>query len=694
MKQFNSLTIQLLVYFLVILCLHSTLSAQINPQNITIARDKWGVPHIFSKTDAEASYGLAWANAEDAFELMQQQLAASKFVMGKWIGKNGAAADFFAQFINAEKLVTEHWDELTPEYIRYLEGYCQAVNDFAEKYPKRVKVKGIFPITPKDVVHTYVVTFSFITGIAGTVQNILNGDVDKHELRLGSNAYAFSSAKSTDGKTYLCANPHFQLEGPLTFYEAHIQSEEGLNMLGAIFQGGTSIFIGSNEHLGWGMTWNFYDRVDVYKLKMHPKEKLKYEFDGKWLDLKERPIKLKVKMLGFLTIPAKKMTYESIYGPTLKSKGNNFYSVRGPSMLNIGAGQQYYYMNKAQNFEDFEKTLRMNKISMFNIVYADKEDNIFYMTNGIIPIRDMSFEWDSVIPGNTSKTLWKEYYPIDSLPQVKNPSCGYIFNTNNTPLNATCKGENDTIYLPRHWLDARPGDNNRSERFMELVNEKDKFSYEEFKAMKFDNQMPQKSYFLKSIQPLYDINPDNYPDIAPVIRKIHGWNKKADFENTDASLFLVTFSYIFEKFEIANNDPFISGIDADEKLYVEAIRFAKKKLLKHFGTTEVALGDLQRFERNGTDYPGPGYADMLRAGWSIPWKKGRHKLVYGDTYIHYVKFSKNGAEEIETLLPFSTLPSMQKYEDQLPIYNKQQTKKMTLDKEEILKNAIKIYNPG
>ncbi|MBP6732695.1 MAG: penicillin acylase family protein, partial [Chitinophagales bacterium] len=264
--------------------------AKIDPAAITIVRDSFGIPHIFAKTDAEVAYGLAWVNAEDAFHVTQDLICTSKGLMGRKDGIEGVKADFFVHAIGARKLVEERFDkDLSPEFLKYLDGFVQGINAYAAAHPEEVKVKKAFPMTVKDMLTGYVIIMSALTHAQDEIGDAVGGKFDSADIKfpehkqptVGSNAFAFSNTKMVDGKTFLCINPHMKMEGQLSFYEAHLQSEEGLNMEGCMFQGSTSLAMGVNENLGWGMTWNHFDRLDVFKLKMNPKKKLQYEMDGK-----------------------------------------------------------------------------------------------------------------------------------------------------------------------------------------------------------------------------------------------------------------------------------------------------------------------------------------------------------------------------------------------------------------------------
>ena len=175
---------------------HYQYSVIVNPEDVTIVRDKWGVPHIFGKTDADVAYGLAWANAEDDFFTMQELVITAKGLAGKLMGVEGAERDFFSHAIGYRERIDQDFKELSPDYVRYVEGYCQGVNAYAKKHRKEVRVKGVFPITPKDVVGGYMFALSALIGTPGAVGNIMNGTYDKDEpsdLPYGSNAFAFKN---------------------------------------------------------------------------------------------------------------------------------------------------------------------------------------------------------------------------------------------------------------------------------------------------------------------------------------------------------------------------------------------------------------------------------------------------------------------------------------------------------------------
>ncbi|MCU0469004.1 MAG: penicillin acylase family protein [Arcicella sp.] len=679
-----------LIFFQLIL-VSQFIHAQVNPQNVTIVRDEWGVPHIFAKTDPQVAYGLAYAHAEDDFKTIQFTLLGGKQLLGKYLGKTGAAVDYAVALIRARQTVKENIHTISPDFKALLEGYVQGLNAYARTHPKEVLVKGAFPVTIEDQLTASMLSIASFSGFDRALKSIFDGTVpDLEQFRpKASNAFAFNSNKTVDGQTYLNINSHQPLEGPASWYEAHLCSEDGWNALGGLFPGAATILHGTNERLGWAHTVNYHDKLDVYQLEINPANPNQYRFDGQWIDLEENTVKLKVKLAGVI-IGVKKKIYWSKYGPTVVGKTGTF-ALRFASLFDIKPMEQWYRMNKAKNYTEFYNALKMTSIPGFNIIYADRDDNIFYITNGKIPLRDDAFNWTGTLAGNTSKNLWNTFHPIEDLPQMLNPKSGYIFNTNNTPYSATAPEDN----LKPESFDATMGverwENNRSKRFQELMAGYDKISYDDFKKIKYDLQLPKKLHYFVDASVLFDLKSDDYPALKGIIEKIQRWNKRADADNPEAAIFMLFYNYCNEKFY--KRDGIVRKLTADN--CIEGLQFANNHLMKHFKTIDIKLGDIQKLVRGKRELPIFGISDVLAAMGSIPYKDGRYKANQGESYIELVRFSKNNLPEIETINCYgaSNHPDSPHYSDQMDLFALQKTKKMTLDKATVLKEGKRIYHP-
>jgi acyl-homoserine-lactone acylase len=665
----------------------------IHTQNITIARDSYGVPHIFAPTDPEVAYGLAWAHAQDDFTTIQTLLLTGKGKLATYLGKKGAPIDFVVGLLNTRSIVDAQIAQMDPKFIALVKGYLMGLEAYAKAHPNEVLNKHVFPISVEEYLSSTVFSVAVFCGVDKALPKILNGTIPHLEgfTGEGSNAFAIHSSKSSTGENMLVINAHQPIEGATAFYEAHLQSEEGWNILGGLFPGAPLIFHGVTPTLAWAHTVNFQDKIDVYQLqtdKAHPNQ---YKVDGEWLALEKRKVKLNIKGIPF---PIYKTVYNSIYGPTVATPKGTFFSMRLPSLMDAGALQQWYAMNRSTNFTQFKQALNQNHLAMFNIMYADNKDTIFYISNGKMPYRnpDTAYHWNSTVPGNTRATLWTKFKPLNELPQYVNPSSGYLFNTNHSPFLATAEKDN----LNPANFDPNDGyelyHDNRSRRAKDLIDPLDKISYEDLKRIKFDRSLPTKILFPYGFNAdsMFLVNESEHPQLASVISALKSWDHNAAVDSKGALIYNLAYYYVPKIMDGRKNDKLTI------KEAVDVYQYVYDFLIKNYGHTNLTLGDVQKLVRGDGNWPQGGMPDVLAAVMSEPFGAGKRKMNSGDAYIGFVRFPKNGGLPlIETVNTFGA--SMHKesphFADQRAMYQAQQVKRMTLDKNEVLKNAVSTYHP-
>ena len=666
---------------------------QINPKKIDIVRDDYGVPHIFAKTDAALAYGLAWAHAEDDFKTIQLGFLAGNALLSRYLKNKGIPADFITQFIGSEALIQKDYEtKISAAYKKVVEGYAAGMNQFAQKHPEQVLVSALFPLTPQKMLR-YAQLQLFISSKGDQwVKKILNNSVqflmEPETEPKGSNTFGFNSAKTTNGNTFLAINTHQPLDGPVSWYEAHLCSEEGTNIVGALFAGSPNILIGVNENLAWTHTVNQPDKTDVFALEMHPKKKLLYRVDDQYYPLKVKKAKLRLSVLGIPVTIAKKY-YESIYGPTLKNK-SGFYSINTPILKEIRALEQWWRMNKAKDFSSFYAALKMEALPGYNIGYADRNDTLFYISNGLIPKRTPGYDWAHVVPGNTQQTLWQETYAIEELPQVIQPKSGYFYNANHSPFLSSAKEDNPNPSFFAPEMGFEDYDNNRSKRLKQLIDSQERVSYADFKRIKYDHSYPKPYHFSwMNIDYLDQLQASKYPDVGMLIERLQKWDRRATAQSLGAGTFAVLYQQLKKIYPKLPEPKIIP-----KTILLMALRNTKAHLMKHFGTLEVTLGDFQKLVRGYKELPIFGLPDVITAMAAIPHKKGRTKVVSGESYIALVEFDKEGPS-IETVISYgsSDHPESPHYDDQMELYVAFKTKPMTLHKEMVYKRAKRIYHP-
>jgi acyl-homoserine-lactone acylase len=682
----------LFIAFAISLLLSKSGMAQINTANITIVRDSFGVPHIYGHTDAEAAYGLAWAHSEDDFKSIQQNLLAGKGMAGEVMGKEGVLFDYGLRFFGIDTLVDNNYERaLSADYKKVIKGYLQAVNDYAAKHPEEVLLKKALPFTEYDMLKSTTLTLTLFAGAGMALKSIRENHIEllHQPNEVGSNSMAIGPSRTDDGKAWLLVNSHQPIEGRFAWYEAHIKSDEGWDIIGGLFPGGTTIFVGSNRHLGWAHTTNYHTFGDIFKIKHRGN---KYLIDGQWKAFETRTAHLKIK-LGGIKLAINKKVRTSQFGPVFQSK-HGWYAVNFPGAKDLRATEQWYRMNKAANFKEFETALKMEAIPLFNTMYADVDGNIFYESGCQVPLRDSTLNWHLPITAGSSAYISKQLVPYSRKPRLFNPTCGYLFSCNQTQYSVTGPG----CEWKGGFVGIQQFNYNRGERFGELLRAANgKISWDYFLRVKFDKSYSKTASYARNFKALYALNESEYKDIADVIKKLKQWNWQGDIENREAAVAMIMHERLMKKWKVPFAFLMIKKDVMLEAELVSALRYTKKFMLDKYGSTDVKLGDIQRLIRGNVSLPASGLREVPRAADAKLFDKanGIYRITGGDGYIQVNKYAKAGVE-ISSVNAYgaSAHPGSKHYTDQMELFSREQFKPMTFNWEEIKKNAERIYTPG
>jgi penicillin amidase/acyl-homoserine-lactone acylase len=677
-------------------------------KRVTILRDKWGIPHIFGESDADAAFGLAYAHAQDDFPTTQLVLAASTGRLSLLKpSKMAIGNDFYVGLIRVQQQVKELYKKLHPKTRLLLEGYASGFNYYAALHPKEADGR-LFPVRGEDIaagfIHKIPLMFDF-PRVLGALNNATEkkiGDAVLSEKEIpspqalasqwpqlfriiGSNTHALSKERSTDDTTRLNVNSHQPWEGPVTWYEAHISSKEGWNMLGGTFPGAPLILHGHNDHLGWAHTNNFPDLIDVYKLVMHPTNPLQYKLDGQWKTLEVQDIPISIE-LGFFTYTHKMVGYWSEHGPVFKAK-HGYYAIRYAGIGKaIFAVEQWYRMNKARSFKEWKEAMRQHALPMFNTGYADRE-NIFYVYNALLPIRKKGYDYKKILPGDRSEAIWKSYLPWEQLPQIHNPPSGFVQNCNASPFHATSGlgAPNPAQYPAETGIERYQ--NNRSLRSLRLLSGSKKLSREDFLAMKFDRQHDKDAPLYRDVlNPLFQGFSPQSEDEKKGIDLLKAWDGKAESESTAATLALLTRHPLKERSR--------KGQPHEPKTPAEAYRAAIAFLKRHYGRIDIPLAQIQRLRRGSIDLPINGAPDTIT---SVHSRLEGDKLIgyQGDSYILLVEFTPQGIRSFSRH-QYGNINRRHSphYADQALDFTKRTLKPIHRDRDILEKEKTASYHPG
>lgn len=681
-----------------------------DPYDARILRDTYGVPHIFGQTDADAAYGLAYAHAEDDFLTIQQTLLAARGKLGTVYGRDAAPNDYMVQLFRIWDVIDANYDTgLQPQTKAILDGYAAGINQYAALHPHEVLNADMFPVTGKDIVAGFVHKTPLFYGVDHVLSDLF-ADERKHPVsqknaetsnlpittRFGSNTFAVSPLRSANGETFLAVNSHQPWTGPVAWYEAHVHSEEGWNTVGGLFPGAPVILVGHNDNLGWALTVNDPDLVDVYVLDINPDNPNQYRFDGEWLDLEVRTAPITVKLFGRFHWTVKEEVLWSVYGPTVR-RPHGTYALRFAGYGKVDLVQQWYRLNKATNFDEWRSAMRDGPLPMFNAGYADKDGNIFYVYNALLPIRAEGYDWEQYLPGSTSETLWTDYLPFDDLPQVLNPASGFIQNANSTPFLTTTSNDNPdpAAYSSTFGIDL--GMSNRALHARELFGSDESITENEFIQYKFDMGYSKESDIGAFVAALRDVPPPDDADMEQALGLLQQWDLQTNPESEGATIGVLLLYFLHERTDLKLSTSKWVGHEVPTDILLEALGEVTAHLREHYGRINVPWGEVNRLRRGDVDLPLGGAPDVLHAIYGEFDEDGRLHGIAGDAYILIVTWDANGQVHSQSIHQFGSATQNTQsmhYADQSSLFSQRKLKPVWLTEADIRANLEQEYHPG
>ena len=673
--------------------------------DVRILRDTWGVPHIFGKTDADVAYGLAYANCEDDWTNMEDNILIARAQLASARGKDWAKFDYIVQFFRVREFVEQKYaKELSPEVRTLVEAYADGINCYAAKNPKMMPYIPL-PVTGKDVVVAAAMKAPFFYGLEEDLTTLFGekggASVGKKGTEItkalcenpytngypiGSNSWAVGRNRSADGAVRLAVNSHMPWTGPVTFYEAHLHSEQGWNMIGGTFPGGPMIFLGHDDNKGWCHTINRPDLDDMYKLEINPDNPNQYKFDGAWRDLETGTARIRVKLLGPISWTFKREMLWSVHGPAVR-RPDGVFAITFAGYGEIGQLEQWYRMNKARNLDEFREAMRLNKLSSLNTLYADKDGSLFYAYNAQFPVRAEGFDWKGILPGDTSKALWNGVMPFDQLPQIANPPSGFIQTCNSSPYRTTDGEGNPKPESFSSTMGIETEMTNRGLRALETYGKDPSITREAFYAYKYDKTYSSDSLMAKCIAALAEAKLPDDPQVQQAAKMILGWDRTTAKDSSAAALAVLAFESYIDSWDG-------KGKPKDPVPYVKD---AASKLMQTFGRLDVPWQDMMRLRRGKTDLGLGGGPDCLRAVDVKRTADGRFEGVNGDCYILLAEWDKEGKVHSESIHQFgsATLDAQSPhYADQAPLFAEEKMKPTLLTEADIKAHLEREYRPG
>ena len=668
----------------------STLNSQIENSPTQIAWDTWGVPHITAETTEDLFYAQGWAQMHNHANLILDLYGSSRGKGAEYWGPDKLENDILIHTLGFPELADDWTTSQDPEIKMIYKSFVEGMNDYAEAHPETIedKNKVVLPLTTKDLnMHgMYVIFTRFIAGIdLGRVQQWPD---------LGSNAYAIAPKRSASRNAMLVQNPHLPWWREFLFFESHLNLK-GKNMYGATLVGFPGIAIGFNEHLGWTHTNNTIDNADTYEVIYKENG---YLLDGQHRDFDNSSALIRVRQEDGSLLDQEIQLQRTEHGPVVKKSGNKAVSLRMVGLDRPNMFLQWWRMISSNNFTEFEAALKMAQIPFWNVIYADKQGEIFYLFNGLVPKRssgDWAY-WDRIIPDGKSADIWTEVHPYEDLPKIRNPETGWLQNANDPPWTSTIPMSLDPddfpAYMAPSFMDFRP------QRAARMLLEDSSITFDELVSYKLSTHLEFADRILDDLFVAVEASGSEKAKAAKMV--LENWDRTADADSKGVVLF---YNWA-QKFNVWRDSNYAVGWDmakpnttpdglSDPDRAVELLDAAATETLEKFGNLEVPWGDFYRIKYHEKNLPANGI-DGSMGVFRVAWPGGAdedHMYVGGgDSWVGVIEFGDEVRAKVLLSYGNATQKDSPHYGDQLELFSKKELRDAWFGKEEVQSNTAKI----
>jgi acyl-homoserine-lactone acylase len=691
---------------------------QAQAANVEIIRDDFGVPHIYGKTDADAVFGLLYAQCEDDFNRVERNYMWAIGRLAEVEGEEMLYSDLRARlFMTQEEAIKNY--ESSPQWLKKLcDAYADGINYYLYTHPE---------VKPKLLTHfePWMPMYFSEGSIGGDIERISTRKIkefydEASPLAIaevvdglddepgGSNGFAISGKLTKSGKAMLLINPHtsFFFRG-----EVHVVSEEGLNAYGAVTWGQFFVYQGFNEKTGWMHTSTYTDVIDEFvETIVDNDDGLFYQYGEELRPVESLEVSLKYKD-GNQIKERKFPMYRTHHGP-ITAKLDDKWVATALMWEPVKALEQSYTRTKLNGHKEFREMMNMRTNSSNNTVYADAEGNIAYYHGDFIPIRDVQFDYTKPVDGSNPATDWQGLHDVGDIITVINPANGWIQNCNSTPFTSAAEYSPKIEDYPRYMSINR--ENWRGVHAISLLEKVQDLTLDGLIDLAYDPYLPGFAVLIPGLVTAYDQSANPDPDLQGAIEELRNWDYKVSKESVAMSLahfYGTAYRRAGKTTKRMNDIELLTyfGTQSPPAERLEIFKQAVAKLTTDFGSWNTPWGEISRYQRlNGDidlifDDDAPSIAvGMSSSRWGALAAYGSRtrqvtKRIYGtrgNSFVAMVEFGDKVKAKTMLAGGQSGDPASPHFADQAQRYADRQFKDVAYYREDVEKRAESTYHPG
>jgi acyl-homoserine-lactone acylase len=659
--------------------------------------DTWGVPHIFADDTANLFYSFGWAQMHAHGDLLLRLYGQARGRAAEYWGDRYLESDRLLRTIGTPGRAGEWYAAQSPDFRANLDAFAAGINAYAQLHPERLadEVQVVLPVTAEDVLaHTLRFWLFFLwAGKQGT--DVISFEQFGIQFTGGSNGWAIAPQRSASGNSLLLTNPHL-FWADFIFFEAQLAAP-GYDAYGATLVGLPVLAIAFNDALGWTHTVNTFDGWDAYELTP---DKGGYRFEDEVRPFETETQTLSVRQEDGTVRQEELIVRRSVHGPIVAERDGSLIALRVVAVDQwvsaAGVLEQWWEMGRARSLEEFEAALEQMQLPMLNVLYADRNGHVLFISAGQVPVRsngDWAF-WAGVVPGDTSATLWSTIHPYQDLPRVIDPPGGWVQNSNEPPWTATLPFQLRPEDFPPYLAPPLDFPGFRAQRSMRMLTEDPAMTFDELIE---DANATEVEFALRILDDLIGAARQGGAVANRAADVLAAWDRRVDSASRGALLF-VAWIQALEETTGLGNFLFITPWNpeapldtprglADSEAAVVALELAAERIEADHGALDVAWGDVARLRYGQVDLPasgGPGDPHgIFRDIDFVPTPEGSLVSVGGDTFIAAVEFSQPVRAQVLTTYGNASQPASPHVGDQLALFARNEMRQAWRSRDEI-----------
>jgi acyl-homoserine-lactone acylase len=723
---------------------------QARAANVTIIRDDWGVPHIYAPTDADAVFGLMYAQAEDDFPRIEENFLNSQGRLAEAVGESAIWRDLRMRlFIDADAMQALYGE--SPAWLRALmDAWADGLNYYLHTHPEtvprvldrfepwmaltfsegsiggdieRVNLNELEAFYGSAEDHYVATTLELpATGVrlaATTTVSKLRGTpasslvIPDPELEpVGSNGIAIAPRNTRDGNALLLINPHTSF---FFRHEAQVVSDEGLNVYGALTWGQFFVYQGFNETAGWMHTSSGADNIDEFlETVVRRDDELVYAYGDEERPVHSRDVTIRYRTEDGTLAGRTFTVYRTHRGPVVRAIDGQWVSV---ALMEepLRALIQSFSRTKAADLDAYLEVMQTHTNSSNNTLFADSKGNIAYLHSNFVPVRDTRFDYDRPVDGSDPATDWQGTHTLDESPNAINPASGWTYCTNNWPWSAAGPSSPRAADFPRYM--DRNTENPRGVHALMLLGDRADFTLESLRAAAYSPHLPAFALMVPPLVRGWDALPAGDPlkaATAEQVALLRGWDFRWDVASAPTSLAIFWGTELLAR---TQREARAAGMDAYEYAArrttaaerLDALVAASDRLATEFGSWNTPWGEINRFQRISAaiDHPFDDDAPSIPVGFtSARWgslasfgavpRAGTTKWygTSGNSFVAVVEFGERVRAVAVTAGGLNNQPGSRHFNDQAERYAAGDLRPVYFYREDVERAAQRTYRPG